>query len=86
MPSISSSSGTGPLKCGRVRGIACNIASACWTETELFTWGKNNGQLGYDKTASLTMQPEGRLKIVTKITKAVISVTGNVCMTVLLMY
>lgn len=75
---------SGPLKRERVRGIAaCNIASACWTETELFTWGKNNGQLGYDKTAS-PMQPVPR--IATKITKPVISVALNVCMTVFLMY
>ncbi|PPR01555.1 hypothetical protein CVT24_005881 [Panaeolus cyanescens] len=35
-----------------VRGIAASrIASACWTNETLFTWGKNMGQLGYDKNA-----------------------------------
>jgi alpha-tubulin suppressor-like RCC1 family protein len=69
---------SGPLKRERVRGIAaCNSASACWTDTVLFTWGKNNGQLGYDKTAS-PVQPIPR--IVTKVTKHVISVALNVCL------
>ena len=69
---------SGPLKRERVRGIAaCNGASACWTDTELFTWGKNSGQLGYDKTAS-PIQPIPR--IVTKVTKRVIFVALNVCL------
>lgn len=73
----------GPLKRERVRGIAaCRSASACWTDTVLFTWGKNNGQLGYDKSAS-PIQPIPR--IVTKVMKPVISVALNVCLTVLLM-
>ncbi|KAF8264440.1 hypothetical protein EI94DRAFT_1738425 [Lactarius quietus] len=53
---------SGPLKRERVR------------DTVLFTWGKNNGQLGYDKTAS-PIQPIPR--IVTKVTKPVISVALN---------
>ncbi|KAI9453100.1 hypothetical protein BJY52DRAFT_1290801 [Lactarius psammicola] len=65
----------GPLKRERVRGIAaCKSASACWTDAVLFTWGKNNGQLGYDKSAS-PIQPIPR--IVTKVTKPVISVALN---------
>ncbi|KAH9055770.1 regulator of chromosome condensation 1/beta-lactamase-inhibitor protein II [Lactarius vividus] len=65
----------GPLKRERARGIAaCKSASACWTDTVLFTWGKNNGQLGYDKSAS-PIQPIPR--IVTKVTKPVISVALN---------
>ena len=69
---------SGPLKRERVRGIAaCNSASTCWTATELFTWGKNNGQLGYDKTAN-PIQPIPR--IVTKVTKPVVSVALNVCL------
>ena len=72
----------GPLKRERVRGIvACKSASACWTDTVLFTWGKNNGQLGYDKSAS-PMQPVPR--IVTKVTKPVVSVALNVCLTAVL--
>jgi hypothetical protein len=66
----------GPLRRERVRGIAaCKSASACWTDTVLFTWGKNNGQLGYDKTASpVQLVP----KVVIKVTKPVISVALNV--------
>ncbi|KAH8106622.1 hypothetical protein DFH11DRAFT_1732702 [Phellopilus nigrolimitatus] len=30
---------------------ACKTASACWTAKELFTWGTNNAQLGYDMAA-----------------------------------
>lgn len=38
---------TGPLRNQVVLGIACcKTASACWTSTQLFTWGTNNGQLG----------------------------------------
>ncbi|KIJ30085.1 hypothetical protein M422DRAFT_268442 [Sphaerobolus stellatus SS14] len=42
----------GPLKKAVVVGVAaCKTASACWTDKELFTWGTNNGQLGYDSAA-----------------------------------
>ncbi|KIJ35076.1 hypothetical protein M422DRAFT_233046 [Sphaerobolus stellatus SS14] len=42
----------GPLKKAVVMGVAaCKTASACWTDKELFTWGTNNGQLGYDSAA-----------------------------------
>lgn len=38
---------TGPLKKEIVKGVAASKrASACWTATEVFTWGTNNGQLG----------------------------------------
>lgn len=38
---------TGPLKAKYVIGVAaCKTASACWTASEVFTWGTNNGQLG----------------------------------------
>lgn len=37
----------GPLKKEIVVGIAaCKTASVCWTSSEVFTWGTNNGQLG----------------------------------------
>ncbi|EJC99723.1 uncharacterized protein FOMMEDRAFT_170318 [Fomitiporia mediterranea MF3/22] len=43
----------GPLKKEHVIGIAaCRTASACWTHNELFTWGTNGGQLGYDRTGT----------------------------------
>lgn len=49
----------GSLKKESVKGIAaCRMASACWTTKELFTWGTNTGQLGYDKTAQpVQIQP-----------------------------
>jgi alpha-tubulin suppressor-like RCC1 family protein len=38
---------TGPLRNQIVIGVACcKTASACWTATQLFTWGTNGGQLG----------------------------------------
>jgi inhibitor of Bruton tyrosine kinase len=37
----------GALKKEVVRGVAaCKTASACWTDSEVFTWGTNHGQLG----------------------------------------
>lgn len=66
----------GPLRRERVRGIAaCKSASACWTDTHLYTWGKNNGQLGYDKNATPVQNIP---RIVSKILKPVISVALNV--------
>ncbi|KAJ7481215.1 hypothetical protein B0H11DRAFT_2024703 [Mycena galericulata] len=42
----------GPLKKEVVKGVAASkTCSACWTATEVFTWGQNKGQLGYDKAA-----------------------------------
>ncbi|KAJ7709467.1 hypothetical protein B0H17DRAFT_1028081 [Mycena rosella] len=42
----------GPLKKEVVKGVAASKqCSACWTATEVFTWGTNNGQLGYDRAA-----------------------------------
>ena len=37
----------GPLKKEFVRGLAtCKSASVCWTSSETYSWGTNNGQLG----------------------------------------
>jgi alpha-tubulin suppressor-like RCC1 family protein len=37
----------GPLKKETVIGVAaCKTSSACWTSTDVFTWGTNGGQLG----------------------------------------
>ena len=74
----------GPLRRERVRGIAaCRSASAGWTDTLLYTWGKNNGQLGYDKNATPVQTVP---RIVPKVSKPVISVALNVgvgcCMTI----
>lgn len=41
----------GTLRREIVKGVAaCKTASGCWTDTEVWTWGTNGGQLGYDKT------------------------------------
>ncbi|KZV60410.1 hypothetical protein PENSPDRAFT_659569 [Peniophora sp. CONT] len=63
----------GPLKRERVVGVAaCKTASACWTDTVLYSWGKNGGQLGYDKAAQpVQVVP----RIVSKVTKPVVNVT-----------
>ncbi|KAI0339735.1 hypothetical protein BDW22DRAFT_1486805 [Trametopsis cervina] len=51
---------------------ACRMASACWTSSEVYTWGTNNGQLGYDKNAHpVQVLP----RVVTKVAQPVLSVT-----------
>ncbi|KAI5999914.1 regulator of chromosome condensation 1/beta-lactamase-inhibitor protein II [Pisolithus albus] len=41
------------LKREFIKGVAaCKIASACWSNFQVWTWGTNNGQLGYQKTAT----------------------------------
>jgi alpha-tubulin suppressor-like RCC1 family protein len=43
----------GPLKKEWVKGLAAGrMASACWTEDALWTWGTNAGHLGYEKAAN----------------------------------
>ncbi|KAI0326994.1 hypothetical protein GY45DRAFT_1328251 [Cubamyces sp. BRFM 1775] len=63
----------GGIKNRRVIGVAaCKTASVCWTEDEVFTWGTNNGQLGYDRSAHpVQIQP----RVVTKVTRPVTSVS-----------
>lgn len=37
----------GPLRKEVVKGVAASkVASACWTDDGVYTWGTNNGQLG----------------------------------------
>ncbi|KAF6760676.1 hypothetical protein DFP72DRAFT_1091851 [Ephemerocybe angulata] len=44
-----------PLKKEVVIGVAASkTASACWTAEDVYTWGTNHGQLGYDKQAHPT--------------------------------
>ncbi|KAH9849864.1 hypothetical protein C2E23DRAFT_341162 [Lenzites betulinus] len=64
---------SGALRGRMVIGVAaCKTASVCWTADDVFTWGTNNGQLGYDRSAHpVQIQP----RVVTKITKPVISVS-----------
>lgn len=68
----------GPLKKEAVRGVACcRTASACWTDGEVFTWGTNGGQLGYDRVA----QPVQVLpRKVTQISQPVIDLAMTVCL------
>ncbi|KAI0675984.1 hypothetical protein C8Q78DRAFT_963164 [Trametes maxima] len=63
----------GAIKNRNVLGVAaCKTASVCWTADEVFTWGTNSGQLGYDRAAHpVQVQP----RVVTKVTKPVISVS-----------
>lgn len=63
----------GPLRKEVVRGIAASKgASACWTSADVYTWGTNNGQLGYDKVA----QPVQILpRKATKVTHPVIAIS-----------
>ncbi|KAF7295284.1 hypothetical protein MIND_01067600 [Mycena indigotica] len=65
----------GALKKEIVKGIAASKqSSACFTATEVFTWGTNNGQLGYDKTA----QPFQILpRKVSKISRPVVAIALN---------
>ncbi|KAI0683880.1 hypothetical protein BC835DRAFT_1422860 [Cytidiella melzeri] len=55
-----------------VLGVAaCKTASACWTSVEVYTWGTNSGQLGYDKNAHpVQVLP----RVVTRISQPVLSV------------
>ncbi|RPD64492.1 hypothetical protein L226DRAFT_506238 [Lentinus tigrinus ALCF2SS1-7] len=64
---------SGAIKNRFVVGVAaCKTASACWTADEVFTWGTNNGQLGYDRSAQpVQIAP----RVVTKITHPVLSVS-----------
>ncbi|KAF8071818.1 hypothetical protein FPV67DRAFT_1482821 [Lyophyllum atratum] len=63
----------GPLKKEVVKGVAaCRTTSACWTETDVYTWGTNNGQLGYDKAAqAVQILP----RKATKVTQPVIAIS-----------
>ncbi|KAI0057376.1 hypothetical protein BV25DRAFT_1973088 [Artomyces pyxidatus] len=72
------------LKRETVIGVAaCKTASACWTAKEVFTWGKNNGQLGACRAGgAYPVQPVPR--IVSRITRPVTSIaltdTGMACL------
>ncbi|TFK37476.1 hypothetical protein BDQ12DRAFT_685375 [Crucibulum laeve] len=63
----------GPLRKELVVGVAASKgASACWTSEEVYTWGTNNGQLGYDKST----QPVQILpRKVPQVTKPVIDIS-----------
>ncbi|KAG8809009.1 hypothetical protein FRC17_003655 [Serendipita sp. 399] len=73
---------TGPLRNQIVLGVACcKTASVCWTSTQLFTWGTNSGQLGYEKTA----QPQLLPRLVPSISEPVsgVAITENAMLVLL---
>ncbi|KAG8811719.1 hypothetical protein FRC17_002346 [Serendipita sp. 399] len=73
---------TGPLRNQIVLGVACcKTASVCWTSTQLFTWGTNSGQLGYEKTA----QPQILPRLVPSISESVsgVAITENAMLVLL---
>ncbi|KAI0782827.1 regulator of chromosome condensation 1/beta-lactamase-inhibitor protein II [Abortiporus biennis] len=51
---------------------ACRTASACWSNEEVWTWGTNSGQLGYDKAAQPVQISPRR---VTKVSQPVLAVS-----------
>jgi alpha-tubulin suppressor-like RCC1 family protein len=68
----------GPLKKESTVGVAaCKTASACWTsDGHLFTWGTNDGQLGYN---SLTHAVQILPKLVSSIEFRIVGIALTVC-------
>lgn len=66
----------GPLKKEWVRGVAAGrMSSACWTADAVWTWGTNQGHLGYEKAANpIQVNP----RKVTAISQTVIDVALSV--------
>lgn len=73
----------GPLKKEHVRGVAAGrMASACWTATDVWTWGTNLGHLGYEKAATATQVVPRKVPAITQGVLGValsVSKNGNVC-------
>ncbi|KAK8869660.1 hypothetical protein IAR55_000228 [Kwoniella newhampshirensis] len=62
----------GPLKKEMVRGVAASrMASACWTDDAVWTWGTNAGHLGYEKASNPVQVVPRR---VTSITQPVVDI------------
>ncbi|KAF8549155.1 hypothetical protein OG21DRAFT_1606575 [Imleria badia] len=70
------------LKKEFLNGVAaCKTASACWSDGDVWTWGTNNGQLGYSKTASPIQVLPRKASIITQpIHGIVISDTAMICL------
>lgn len=64
-----------PVRGVRIRGVAASkIASVCWSNNEVFTFGTNRGQLGYSKvSAPIQIQPRQVTPITTPVASAAIS-------------
>ncbi|KIL60845.1 hypothetical protein M378DRAFT_130290 [Amanita muscaria Koide BX008] len=65
-----------------VLGIAASkMASACWTaKGELFTWGTNSGQLGYERSSYPQIYPRKVSKIVGRVVDVALSDTAMACL------
>ncbi|KDQ61981.1 hypothetical protein JAAARDRAFT_528626 [Jaapia argillacea MUCL 33604] len=74
----------GLLKKEVVKGVAaCRSASACWTDGEVFTWGSNSGQLGYDKAAQpVQVLPRKVPKLTNPVEAISLSDTAMACLLV----
>ncbi|THH30426.1 hypothetical protein EUX98_g3763 [Antrodiella citrinella] len=70
------------LKGKHVTGIAaCRTASVCWSRDEVWTWGTNGGQLGYDKSAHPTqILPRKVTKVVLPVLQISIMETAMACL------
>lgn len=72
----------GSLRREFVKGVAaCKTASGCWTDTEVWTWGTNSGQLGYDKSlAPVQVLPRKVSSIVKPVRAIVMTETLMACL------
>ncbi|KAF8141324.1 hypothetical protein EV363DRAFT_1203942 [Boletus edulis] len=70
------------LKKEFVKGVAaCKTASACWSDGDVWTWGTNNGQLGYSKTASPIQILPRKASIITQPIRGIaMSDTAMICL------
>lgn len=69
------------LKGKFVVGIAaCRSASVCWSRDDVWTWGTNGGQLGYDKSAHPTQAlPRKVTKVILPVLQISITVRLTLC-------
>ncbi|KAG2131671.1 hypothetical protein DEU56DRAFT_454262 [Suillus clintonianus] len=74
----------GSLRREFVKGVAaCKTASGCWTGTEVWTWGTNGGQLGYDKAlVPVQVLPRKVSSIVKPVSAIVMTETLMACLLV----
>lgn len=71
----------GPLKKEWVRGVAAGrMSSACWTADAVWTWGTNQGHLGYEKAANpIQVTPRKVTAISQPVIDVALSVSHRVC-------
>ncbi|KAG1743154.1 regulator of chromosome condensation 1/beta-lactamase-inhibitor protein II [Suillus occidentalis] len=56
-----------------VKGVAaCKTASGRWTDTEVWTWGTNGGQLGYDKALAPVQALSHKVSSIVKSVRAIV--------------